>query len=230
VSAAPAVSASGTSSFGFAMSLDESPDLRSLLSSSDPVVRRAVLRALKSTGWMVQQNWRQYFRNPPWPEVNKLTKMLDTRAGLKFLRQFVRYKALSDQMAVAIGFGKGRSVKKKGGSYTGLGSYGLSSVGMLDADPYIMKIAEKAESGWSGRVTDRMRGFVAASTKAKSKAKKPKVGRNYVALRRDKSSITVPRRSVSGDYFSRIMPKIPAYFAVKLYSNLSKLMNMAEAA
>jgi len=216
--------AAPTGGLGMTFALSESPILSELLTSSDPVVRRVSLKALKSTGWMVQQNWRQYFKDPGWASVSKLTKSLDTRAGLKFLRQFVRYKAFPDNMAVAIGFGKGKSVKKKSGaSYTGLGRYGLAAGSLLGADAEIMAIAEKAEYGWHGPVTERMRHYVAAATRARSKAKHPVVGRNYVAFSKSKTNIDVPARSVSRVYFDRIKTKISDYYLIKFSMNWKKI-------
>jgi len=211
---------------GFAFALSESPYLADILSSSDPAVRRVALKALKSTGWMVQQNWRLWFNAPGWAANSPLTKALGgKRAGLKFLRQFVRYKAFSDQMAVAIGFGKGRSrAKKLSDGYTGVGITGLVADSLLGADPVISYIASKAEYGWHGQVSDKMRRFVASKTRARSKAAKPKVGRNYYALSKSKAFIDVPKRPVAAPYFARIMPKIPAYFLIKFNKNWRELM------
>jgi len=216
---------STVSPLGMTMALTESPVLSQLLASSNQVVRRVALRAIKSTGWMVQQNWRLFFRDPGWAPLSPVTKALGgSRAGLKFLRQFVRYKAFSDQMAVAIGFGKGKSrVKKLSDAYTGVGQYGLVADSLLGADPVITWIAAKAEFGWHGQVTEAMRRMVAAVTKARSKAKRPKIGRNYYAFGRDKAFINVPSRPVAAPYFARIMPKVPEYFSIKFAANWRKL-------
>jgi hypothetical protein len=217
---------------GATMTLAESPVLSALLASSNQLVRRVALRALKSTGWMVQQNWRLYFRSPSWAALSPMTKALGgSRAGLKFLRQFVRYKAFADQMAVAIGFGKGKSRSKKlSDGYTGVGQFGLVADSLLEADPVVSWIAQKAEYGWHGQITEKMRGYVAAITKARSKAKRPKVGRNYYAFGRDKAFINVPARPVAAPYFARIMPKVPEYFCIKFAANWRKLMEGKVAA
>ena len=217
---------------GFVMGVAESPILAAALASDDPLVRRVGLKALKSTGWMVQQNWRLWFNNPGWTALSPLTRALGgKRAGLKFLRQFVRYKAYSDQMAVAIGFGKGKSrAKKLSDGYTGVGISGLVAASLLGADPVVSYIAEKAEYGWHGQVTDRMRHYVSATTRARSRAKKPKVGRNYFAFSRDKAFLDVPARPVAAPYFARIQPKIPAYFLIKFQANWKKLVGEAQAA
>ncbi len=214
---------------GMTMTLSASPVLASLLAAPDPLSRRAAVRAIKSVGWMVQQNWRLYFRSPGWVPDSPLTRALGgRRAGLRFLRQFVRYKAFADQMAVAVGFGKGKSrVKKLSDAYTGVGRFGVVAESLLGADPVISWIAWKAEFGWHGQITDKMRGYVAAATRARSRAKRPRVGRNYYAFGRDKAFVDVPARPVAGPFFARIMPKLPEYFAIKFAANWRKLTESA---
>ena len=67
-----------------------------------------------------------------------------------------------------------------------------------------------------------MRHYVAAATRARSKAKHPVVGRNYVAFSKSKTNIDVPARSVSRVYFDRIKTKISDYYLIKFSMQYAK--------
>ncbi len=172
---------------------------------------RARKSALKSTGWWIMSELRDYVERggEGWPGLHPLTLGFFKKRGARFgwtqrrsgrrhgpllwLGKFARYLVDDRGTSVQIDFGKSR--KGQPGS----------------VDPGLAAIARRAERGERIPVTERMRRLWGA-TRGAGRGKRGIPGRTYFPLSRHTTVIEIPKRPIFGPVFRRIQPQIAARF------------------
>ena len=195
------------------------------LMSLPGIFTRARKSALKSSGWLVQQEMRnhiEYGGSSDWPPLHALTaafKKKRTRGGkgnwikrrsapkspMFWLGKFARYRVDSDGTFVQIDFGK----SKRGPPGT--------------VDPQLAATMRRTEKGERIRVTDAMRKKLAATRR-----KRPKnqiSGVTYFPLKKSTHSLQIPKRPIFAPVWKKVKPKIPDYFEEKFYKALDRYIS-----
>ncbi len=192
------------------------------LMSLPGIFTRARKSALKSAGWMVQQELRnhiEYGGSSDWPGLHPLTaafKKKRTKSGkgnwikrrfaphspMFWLGKFARYRVDSEGTFVQIDFGKSRR-----------GQPGT-------VDPQLASTVRRTEKGERIPVTDAMRGKLAATRRKRPKKQTP--GATYFPLKKSTHVLTVPKRPVFAPVWKKVKSKIPVHFESKFYKALDR--------
>lgn len=182
---------------------------------------RARKSALKSTGWWIMEELRDYVElgGEGWPELHPLTLGFYKKRGARFgwtqrrfrrrqgalfwLGKFARYLVDDRGTAVQIDFGK--SSKGRPGN----------------VDPLLAAIARRAEKGERIPVTERMRRLwgLTRGSRRTGRIKYGIPGLTYFPLRRDTTVIEIPRRPIFGPVFRKIQPGVASHFDEKFWAS-----------
>jgi len=194
------------------------------LMSLPGIFTRARKSALKSTGWLVQQELRnhiEYGGSSDWPGLHPLTadfKKKRTRSGkgdwikrrsaphspMFWLGKFARYRVDNEGTFVQIDFGKSR--RGKPGT----------------VDPEMAAVARRTEKGERIKVTKKMRGKLAATRRKRPKKQTP--GVTFFPLKKSTHALQIPKRPVFAPVWKKVKPKVPVHFEDKFYKALDRYM------
>ena len=175
------------------------------------VFTRARKSALKSTGWMVQQELRNHveYGGTGWPALHPLTTSFRQKFGARgkwikrrshpgplfWLGKFARYRVEDQGDTVKVHFGKSKAGQK--------GTFDKSLIG----------IVERAEKGETTRVTPAMRRFMAATRRDRPKSQTP--GQTYFPLKKTTTTLKTPPRPIFSPVWRKVNPKIAPWFEKK---------------
>ncbi len=183
-------------------------------------MKRARISALKSTGYMIQQETRDYVEGggSGWPGLHPMTRMFKAKysAGKRtkwikprsrkgpvhWLGKFARYRVDGEGSLVQVDFGKSR--KGKPGTF----------------DPGLVGIVRRVQSGERITVTDKMRRFFGATRRKRPKVQTP--GETYFPLRASTTTIEIPKRPILDPVFRAAKPRIPGRFEEKFWKALDR--------
>jgi hypothetical protein len=182
---------------------------------------RARKSALKSTGWMIQQELRNHveYGGSGWPALHPLTRSFRHKYGIRskwtkrrshpgplfWLGKFARYRVEDSGDTVNIHFGKG----KKGGFDRGL-----------------MADVHRAEAGDVVKVTPAMRRFLAATRRKRPKNQIP--GQTYFPLKKSTSTLKTPPRPIFTPVWNKVSPRIAPWFEKKFNAALDRYITGAK--
>ena len=174
--------------------------------------------AIKSVGWMVQQNLRNHieYGGTGWPALHPLTQAFRHKFGARgrwtkrrnhpgplfWLGKFARYRTMDHGDTVHVDFGKSRKGQK------GTINYGL------------MEVVARAEEGDVVAVTPKMRRFLGATRRKRPKDQEP--GRTFFPLKAETTRIRIQKRPIFGPVWTKVAPDIPVWFEKKFVSALDR--------
>jgi hypothetical protein len=200
------------------INLDE---LTRTLTKMPGLFRRARISALKSTGYLVQQEVRNHveYGGTGWPALHPLTLKFrkkrgvgtsqwsgrrrgDHQTALFWLGKFARYRVDDDGTVVQIDFGKSR----KGQPGT--------------VDPQLMPVVKRAEEGETIAVTEKMRRFFGATRRKRPKRQIP--GETYFPLKKSTTKIEIPPRPIFSPVWKKVHGRIPAHFKDRFYRSVDR--------
>ena len=177
--------------------------------------------AIKSVGWMVQQNLRNHieYGGTNWPKLHPLTQTFKHKYGARgrwtkrrgsstalfWLGKFARYRTLDKGDTVRVDFGK----SKKG--QAGTIDYGL------------MSVVARAEEGDVIAVTPKMRRFLGATRRQRPKVQVP--GQTFFPLRSDTTRIRIPPRPIFTPVWNKVAPDIPKWFETRFLGALDRRLS-----
>jgi len=196
------------------------------------VFRRAKQSALKSTGWMIRGEMRDFIESAgdgTWPGRHPLSatffkkyKMGISRWGrskktmgpMFWLGRFSRYR-VTDDMAV-IGFGKSHGSKASK----------AEREAPATINPFLMSVLRRAEQGENTLVTKSMRRFFGATRKNNSKSQM--AGRTFFPLRASTKVLETPKRPIFGPVMARIQNQITPHFEDRFWLAVTRYREGAE--
>ena len=186
------------------------------------IFKRARKSALKSTGWLIQQELRnhiEYGGSGDWPKLHPLTagfrkkrkvggnwikRRFPPNSPMFWLGKFARYRTDQAGTYVQIDFGK----SKRGQPGT--------------IDPELAAVAIRSEKGETVSVTSATRRKFAATRR--KRPKKQVIGATYFPLRKDTRTLEIPKRPTITPVWKKMKPKTAAHFEKKFYKALDRYM------
>lgn len=184
---------------------------------------RAMMSALRSTGWMIRGGLRNYVETSGeggWPATHPVTRFYARKYNtgkvgaigwlirkknhegpMAWLGKHARYR-VTDTEAI-IGFGKSHGAKE--------GKARRAMPGTIDK--FLTGVVGRAEEGETTQVTKKMRRFFGATRENPS---------GFFPLRRDTQTLKTPRRPIFDPVMSRIKGNIAPHFEDKFWYAVSR--------
>lgn len=161
-----------------------------------------------------------------WPKLHPLTKKFrksndeskyswlpakglflkgNSKSPLFFFWRFVKYAANADGTKAGVFFD----------------SRGVEKLQFGSVDYRVAMLTAIHEEGLTIPVTRRTR-WRWAKTRRLTDKKRPKVGRDYFALRKTTTTIRIPKREITAPVYWKVRGNVPAWFEEKFYEKLNK--------
>lgn len=190
------------------------------------VFRRATKSALKSTGWMIRFEMRDFVESEgdgTWEALHPVTskffkkyKMGTSRWGrsrktlgpMFWLGKFARYRVTGDETVVGFGKSHGENAGK------------AERKAPATISPFLMSVLRRAEAGENTRVTKAMRRFFGATRKTNGKSQA--AGRTFFPLRADTKTLETPKRPIMGPVMERVRSRIIPHFEDRFWKAVAR--------